>query len=227
MNVPVGTKAIDGKKVSGDSLKADLMEFLEGRNQGYICITFQGKEGFEEGLMVIEGNSVVASHYSYMALGKEYNAGEALERCLNAFHAPNGVYDVFILTAQQIELLKIFNEGILLLEGKTFAELEAMLPTSFSDSYLNTAMGAAFPEKSREEILKEKSLTEIKVDQHDIVQKQIEKPIEAPAASAKVAKKLEDYISGGGGIVESSNVKEYEISTGIVERSKEKKGEEE
>jgi len=224
MNVPIGTKAIDGKKITAESTKVDLHQFLEGRNQGYVCLTFQGKSGFEEGLLVVEGSAVVASYYTYLGLGKEYTGGEALEHCLNAFHAPNGVYDVFILTAQQIELLKVFNEDLLLLEGKNFAALESLIPTSFSTAYLDTAMGAALPDKSREDIMKEKSLAEIKIDSYDAVRKQMEVPVEAPAAPTKVAKQLEDYISGGGGIVEKSSIKDSEISTGIIEKSKVRSG---
>lgn len=195
MNVPLGTLQIEGKELSSDSIIADLREFMDANKSGYFCITTQGEFSIEEGLLVIEGGVVIAAHYEYMRAGKEYFAGEALKRVLNCFFSNKGIYDVYTTTSQQLELLKIFNENMLLLEGIRLTSLEGMIPISFSQEYERQVYTQPI-EPEREEVLKKHGLTEMRIDNYEEIKREVERMVPEPKSTKRVEDEVESYLTG-------------------------------
>jgi hypothetical protein len=193
MNVPLGTPVTVGKQLTAEIVH-DISSFMDGNKTGYFVITIQGRWGIEEGLLIIEAGGVVGSHYEYLRFGREYFAGEALKRCLNMMHAPRGVYDAYTLTAQQLELLKIFNEQTLLLERVSQRGIEGMIPLAYTDEFEKAEYLP--PEVEREEVLKKRGLEEIKVDVYQTVARQVEKALPTPGLAEKMAAEVESYLTG-------------------------------
>lgn len=193
MNVPLGTQEIAGKEVTEETGR-DILSFLDASKTGYFCITTMGEHGIEDALMVIEAGGVVGAHYEYLAFGKTYQAGEALKRVLNSLASPHGVYDSYTLTAQQLELLKIFNEGVLLLERVAVRSFEGMVPVSHSAEFEKLEV-AAVPEQ-RKDVLGRHGLEEIKIDNYAEIKASVEAAAPKAETAAKVAEKVGAYLSG-------------------------------
>ena len=192
MNIPLGTQEIAGKELS-EEIVADVISFMDAAKTGYFCITTEGRHGIEDGLLIIESGSVVGAHYAYLALGTEHVAGDALKRVLNAFLAEKGVYDSYRLTSQQLELLKIFNENLLLLEHIPLRSLEGMVPPSFSAEFEQQEL-ASKPE-AREDVFQRHGLAGIKVDSYSEIKSEIESVPTAPNSVEKVASEIDKYIN--------------------------------
>ena len=183
---------IAGKELS-EELVSDVISFMDAAKTGYFCVTTEGKKGIEDGLLVIESGTVIGAHYEYLAFGTEHVAGDALKRVLNSFLAEKGIYDSYTLTSQQLELLKIFNENILLLEHIPLRSLEGMVPASFSPE-LEQQEFASKPE-AREDVLQRHGLTEIKVDSYAELKSEIESVPTTPSSPKEVADKIDSYIN--------------------------------
>ncbi len=192
MNIPMGMQEIAGKELSEEAT-GDIISFMDAGKTGYFCITTEGKSGIEDGLLVVELGSVIGAHYEYLAFGKEYVAGEALKRVLNSLLAEKGIYDSYTLTSQQLELLKIFNENLLLLEKIPLRSLEGLIPPAFSPQFESQEL-AAKPQ-AREDILQKHGLTEIKVDDYAEIKAQLNSAVEHPSSAAKVAGEVDRYLN--------------------------------
>ncbi|MBN3036961.1 MAG: hypothetical protein JW834_00770 [Candidatus Diapherotrites archaeon] len=196
MNIPLGSREVAAKKLSPEDVVNDLREFMDNRRDGCFVVALKGEKGIEEGLIVIGSGMVIAAHYEYLRYGKEYNAGEALKRCSNAFFASRGIYEVYSLTGQQLELLKIFNESLLLLEGIPLRSFEGMMPVAFSEEYEKQVL-AEFPEEeTRDDILKKRGMSEVRIDNYDVVAKQMESSAEITQLPEEVEKRLDEYLKG-------------------------------
>ena len=196
MNVPVGTPQIKGKPLRSDQIVADVRDMLESNKCGYFCVTIKGETGMEEGLLIIESGNIIGAHYEYMKYGKEYHASEALKRVLNAFFADKGIYDSFVLTTQQIELLKIFNEDLLLLESVSKRSFDGMIPVGFSHEFEKEVISEFTKEPEREEILKKRGLTDIKIDLTEDVERETKDLVKTTDVGEKVADEIDAYLSG-------------------------------
>ncbi|MCK4326979.1 MAG: DUF2226 domain-containing protein [Candidatus Diapherotrites archaeon] len=193
MNIPLGAQEIAGKALSGEAVR-DIISFMDANKTGYFCVTTSGERGLEDGLLVIESGGILGAHYAYLAFGKEHAAGEALKRVVNAIVAKNGVYDSYTLTAQQLELLKIFNENILLLERIPLRSFEGMVPVAYSEEFERQEL-AALPKKPKS-VLAEHGLEEIRIDNYADIKASVESAVPAAGAADKVADKVKGYLSG-------------------------------
>ena len=194
MNIPVGTLKIQGKTLSANSITNDISDFMAQGRIGYICVTIKGEHGVQEGMLIIENGLLIGSHYEYLSLEKRFNAREALERTLNAFYAVKGVYDSYELTVQQIELLKIFNEDMLFLEALDQTALQGMIPMQFSAQYEKDAIEEK--EKTKKDLIDERGLTEVEIDNYQRVRDQMSHQITTPEATSKVEEGVNSYLMG-------------------------------
>lgn len=194
MNVPLGSQVFAGKELS-EELVRDIVSFMDSGKTGYFCITTEGSRGIEEGLLVIEAGNVIGAHYAYLAFGKEAVAGEALKRVLNSLLAPKGVYDAYTLTSQQLELLKIFNESVLLLERLPLRSFEGLVPVKYSAD-LERAEAQAL-EESRDDLLKRRGMSQITVDSYSELKSQVESLAAEAGGADLVAAQVDSYLSAG------------------------------
>lgn len=194
MNVPLGTEFIKNKKLS-EEIVQDIVSFMDAAKTGYFCITTNGEAGVEDALLVIDKGFVVGAHYHYLKYNTEYTAGEAMKRLVNSFLAKHGVYDAYTLTSQQLELLKIFNEDILLLERVPLRAFEGMVPVSYSTGYASQEIAAALEDTN--EVLKKYGIGKIRVDDYSEIKAEVEAlPIGVPDTTDRVATEIEEYLKG-------------------------------
>lgn len=194
MNIPVGTPRIQGRRIASVNITKDLTGFMERNNIGYFCVTTKGRKGIEEGLIIIENGLAIGAYYEYLSLGVSFHAQEGLKRTLNAFFAPKGVYDSYELTVQQIELLKIFNEDMLFLEPLNTTKLQGMVPTSYSYTLEEEVLEKK--KKGREDILKDRGLTKVEIDNYQQIRDQVHGQIREPKESRQVEEQVNSYLSG-------------------------------
>ncbi|MCD4740147.1 DUF2226 domain-containing protein [archaeon] len=194
MNVPVGTPKIQGRRLSAVNVTKDLAEFMSLDKMGYIAITIKGAHGLQEGLLIVENGRLIGAYYEYLSLGRSYNAKEALERSLNAFFAEKGIYDSYELTVQQIELLKIFNEDMLFLEPVDNTALQGMIPMQHNEEYEKKLLEPG--EKTKEQIMKERGIREIEINNYQRIREQMTDQIARPTSTTKVEKGVNAYLTG-------------------------------
>ena len=193
MNIPLGTPLHKKVVLKEGDTTLRLKSFMESIRDGYMCVTIKGQRGVEEGVLVVEKGNIIGAHYEYLSLGNKYIASNAVPRVLNALLAEHGIYDIFTLTTQQMELLKIFNEDLLLLEHISVKRLETMLPTTFSYKYENQVLEEAKP-ADRDELLKKYKLPKIEIDASRKLK--LEPPVPSGTPD-KVATQLDTYLGMG------------------------------
>ncbi len=196
MNIPLGTPFISVKELTTDVVVKDIANFMDAKRTGYFCIMTKGSTGMEEGLLVVESGNIVGVHYEYLRYGMQYTAGEALKRVANSVYATHGVYDAFELTNQQLELLKIFNEGILLLESVPLRSFEGSIPVKFAQEYEDAIVKEATSEQDRTDVLKDTRIGDIKVDNYDQLKRDVDRGAKKPELADKVAAEMSAYLSG-------------------------------
>jgi hypothetical protein len=164
MNVPLGTPEKKGEKLQSRNVITDLQSFARKGGAGYLCITTKTEAGVEEGLLVMESGSAIAANYEYLKYGQTFSGKPALDRVMNACLAGEGIYDIYTLAPQQIELVKIFNEDLLLQEPIAFGSVQ--IHGSFSKEFTAgiVKMGVEAMEEKREEVLKRYGISEVDID---------------------------------------------------------------
>ncbi len=193
MKIPVGKCSIKNRKIEGDSAIQDLLQVLSKEKTGYMTITLKGRTGMEEGIVVIEKGRVIGAHYDYLNYESDYVAEKALKRCLNALDAEQGIYEIYTVSGEQCELMKVFNEDFLLLEPRSKERTDASIPMSFSYEYEENEVEEA--EKTREEILKQYNIPDFEAKTEEEKAIEFKKKLTSGEQSAeKVEKKMNEYL---------------------------------
>lgn len=110
MNLPVGGIVKQGIS-SKDIRFIDIYrELKKGMLTGYIVLTLDGYDGFEESVLMFRKGEVVGCVYEYLKWGVVLNGEKALPYFMNSVNANFAVYDIYSLTLQQIDLVLAFNE---------------------------------------------------------------------------------------------------------------------
>ena len=101
-----------------DLSSVDLQRLVEGELSakkfcGYVCLTIRGENGFEEGVLLIDGGKIVGCSYEYLAFGKQFFGKNAFQRFVNALAARTGVVDVFELKPDDVHGILALNRDVL------------------------------------------------------------------------------------------------------------------
>jgi len=110
LNLPYGTPVKTGIDVAAVDFVALLKELLVKSFNGYACITINGGNGVEEGVVLFDNGKVVASFYEYFKHVKTVQGDHAFVRVMNASSAKDGVIELFQLSNEQVQLILAFNE---------------------------------------------------------------------------------------------------------------------
>ncbi len=191
MNVPLGTPEKRFVELKRDQVLADIREFMEKKETGYIVILAEGKHSFMEGFLAFDGGMIFASHFEYLRYGKEFKAGDALERTLNLIFSEKGLYDIYTWSTQQVELFKVFNDDLMLIENITPIKLVQVMPKTVKEFETQDLAEFLNKEATREELLKKYKMTEIKEEKD--VDEQIAEDLEKGVIDEH--KQLEDMLS--------------------------------
>ncbi len=162
MNIPLGTPEKKFVELKYETILSDLKEFMEKKKTGYFAILVEGKHGFQEAFLAIDTGMIFASAFEYLKYGKVYKAGEALKRSLNTFFAEKGLYDVYVWNTQQVELFKVFNDDLILLENITPVKFSQIMPKSRENFEEEDLREFLVKEATREDLLKKYKMEEIK-----------------------------------------------------------------
>ena len=162
MNLPVGSVQAQGLKLEGTDFLQQALELSKQNFIGYLVLTIDGFDGFEEGLLFLKSGECIGAVYDYLKYGKTLYGEEALPAVLNASSAEKGVLDVCSLTAQQLDLVMAFNDRILLPQNKAVKDLSSLKTRSFESSFAKKHLaGLLEAEESKFEILKKFGLGRI------------------------------------------------------------------
>ncbi len=80
---------------------------------GYVCLTIRSANGFEEGVLLLDGGKIVGCSYEYLAFGKQFFGKNAFQRFVNALAAKSGVIDVFELKPDDVHGMLALNHEML------------------------------------------------------------------------------------------------------------------
>jgi hypothetical protein len=141
MDLPSGEKVELGILLSKFKLEKTLAELAKTEFSGYVNVTIDNVTGIEEGTLLFRNGKITASIYEYGKL-KVINYGEtAFQECMNAFHAKNGVVDIYQLTKQQAELIVAFTEKMKV--DHEVKDLKKQISAGFSEKFNAQAMSKA------------------------------------------------------------------------------------
>lgn len=152
MNLPSGVAVKTGLDLAAVDFFALLRELQQKAFNGYIVVGSAGREGLEEGILVLDSGKVVAAIYEYIAFQRTFFGPQALERVMNASLAKQGVIDVFQLTAEQVQLVLAFNEQAIVIPSEK--EVKAWQGKKHSLSY-EEAIARSVITQSRDELMKQ------------------------------------------------------------------------
>lgn len=109
MNLPSGSKRVSGVSLKEFKVKSELEKVLQEKLSGYLSLTIDGYQGFEDGILVFRDGKFVAASYEYLKQGISFEGDEAAKMVFNAFSASNGILDISELDDKQLELAITFN----------------------------------------------------------------------------------------------------------------------
>ncbi len=134
MNIASGTPVQKGVSLSDVNPKDYLAGLMAEKFNGYTCVTIKGKNGIEEGVLVLHDGNIVSSDYEYYRYNKRFIAEDGLLRTLNAFMAGKGVMDSFSLSPYQVQLVMTLNDDCNL-KNEIMSSASLPFPNAFSYSY--------------------------------------------------------------------------------------------
>ena len=160
MNLPAGNPVELGINLKEVDLHGTLSNFFTANFSGYACVTIDGYDGVEEGVLVFKAGHPIAFSYSYLKHGKNLSGIQALPRTFNAFRARNGVMDVFSVTKDQLELILSFNSDAVLKQVLTQEELDRLMASAYTEGYAVQVLGRK-EEISKRDVLKRYGLSSV------------------------------------------------------------------
>ena len=160
MNLPAGSPVELGINLKEVDLKGTLNNFFTANFSGYACVTIDGYDGVEEGVIVFKAGHPIAFSYSYLKHDKNLSGVQALPRAFNAFRARNGVMDVFATTKEQLELILSFNSDAVLKQVLTQDELDRLTGAPYTEGYAVQVLGRK-EEISKRDVLKKYGLSSV------------------------------------------------------------------
>lgn len=131
MNLPVGAAKESGVKLVKESFFQKLKELMNQDFTGYLVLTIEGYKGMEEAIFFFKKSAFVGSMYEYNNYSETLYGEESLKHIFNAAAAEQGVFDIYNLTSQQLDLITAFNEKILFKETIKQDKLDSYKVNSF------------------------------------------------------------------------------------------------
>ena len=131
MKLPSGTPLIRNEPIKNGDLSPILSKVPSPFN-GYLAVTGIGYDGLEEGIFLVEANTVTHAYYVHLKYLYEEKGDSALKNALNVFRTSGANVDLVEFTIPKLKLTASFNEDAKL--GKSFklADLPKFIPKSYS-----------------------------------------------------------------------------------------------
>ncbi len=131
MNIPVGRVEQEHVSFSEAEPFAKLEQLLKSGFNGYLVATIEGISGLEEGLLMMRESLVVGAVFDALRVKKQVYGVPALRLVFNLLKAQKGVFDLSMLSKQQIDLIMAFNEKIKLPKPIDLDALKRLKPASY------------------------------------------------------------------------------------------------
>ncbi|NYZ78390.1 DUF2226 domain-containing protein [Candidatus Micrarchaeota archaeon] len=117
-----------------DLTQVDLQQLVDGelgarKFSGYVCLTIRGENGFEEGVLLLDGGKILGCGYEYLAFSKQFYGKNAFQRFVNALAAKSGVLDVFESKADDVHgILALNHDALYTASGKDLTKPKEFSP---------------------------------------------------------------------------------------------------
>lgn len=129
------------KLVSGTPVKTlvdltqiDLQQLVDvelgaRKFSGYVCLTIRGENGFEEGVLLLDGGKIIGCSYEYLAFRKQFYGKKAFQRFVNALASKSGVLDVFESKPDDVHgILALNHDALFTASGRDLAKPKEFSP---------------------------------------------------------------------------------------------------
>lgn len=132
MNIPIGKVVEERQSFSGNDPFAKTESLVKSGFNGYMAATIEGVTGLEEGVLLLRKNMVVGAVFDALRADKQLYGIKALRLVLNLLKSKKGIFDVNMLSKQQIDLIIAFNEKIRLPKELDRQMLSKLKPRSYN-----------------------------------------------------------------------------------------------
>jgi len=140
MNIPVG-KVEEAQVHFSESQPLDkVKQLLQSGFSGYLVATTEGATGLEEGLLMLKNKEVVGAIFDALRINKQLYGVPALRSVLNLLKAGKGVFDLNVLSVQQIDLIMAFNEKIKLPKPIAVQMLSKLAPSKYNPGFVSNEL---------------------------------------------------------------------------------------
>lgn len=155
MKLPSGTKRVNGQSLKEFKVKTEIEKLFQDKFSGYLALTIDGYQGFEDGALIFNSGKITAANYEYLKQGISIDGDEAGKSCFNAFAASAGILDVIELDPKQVELSLTFNSKASLKIPIDKSRLRDWVVEKFSTNFALKALSKSGAEdSSKAEIFK-------------------------------------------------------------------------
>lgn len=151
LNLPSGKMLYKNLDLNTVDFIKIMLELQNKRVTGYAAVCIKGVGGFEEGTVLYDAGKIVGCVYEYYKHDRQFEAGEAFQRILNASAAKNGVIDVVELSAEQVQLALAVNQKMIFVPDQK--QLEQVKVESFSPLFEEQLLEEKPREGERKELL--------------------------------------------------------------------------
>jgi len=165
MELVKGKPLLQGRKLKEVRFKDQIIELINQKFSGYVCLTIEGFEGVEEGTLIFRVGNIIASAYEYLKYGIIVNGDAAIQQVFNASAADYGVVDIIELGATEAELIiAVHPKTRTKLDIKT-NDVKKLVPNSFNPNFAKKTLQVVMKQySSSSELFKKFGFSEIKVE---------------------------------------------------------------
>jgi hypothetical protein len=162
LNFPVGTPREKNIRLDQKELATKLAGFSAESFTGCIALSAKAPFGIEDGILFFKEGLAAAASFEYSNYDIIVGGDKAMECFFNASAAKLGVFDIFELSKQQVDLIITLSAKIALSRQIRGKDLQPLLKEKYLLETAQSALGSAVQkEESKVQLLKKFGLGEI------------------------------------------------------------------
>ncbi|MFH1545548.1 MAG: DUF2226 domain-containing protein [archaeon] len=135
MDLIEGEMVQEGVSIDKINFRDAMKKLVREHFSGYVNITIEGVNGFEEGTIVLRAGSLVAASYEYMKYGVIVNGDAAIPQFFNASAAKYGIIDVVSFRATDAELTIAVNPKVRVGIEVKESDVDKLMHSKFNPAY--------------------------------------------------------------------------------------------
>ena len=112
MNLPVTNPIVKNVFLEQIVPEKLFLDLAEKKFTGYLYLVVDGKNGFEESILILSKGAIIGAIYLIESFEIEMYGKSAINFSINSYGHNLGQFDIFELTEDQIKLILLFNDKI-------------------------------------------------------------------------------------------------------------------